>query len=253
MTVEEIIKQVRWCIDEESGTTDYVDASMDNIIKAKIGDAMRWICLYGDASLLTGSDEASAANSLIQTCTIDVSGAERTESEHVTYEDGVITLPYDFMKVIRVRAKSWRRGVSRVISEDSDTYLMQTDPTAMADAMNPVVALIDDVPNQLELYPKPVPGDEIYLTYVKSPSNLSNVEADKSSANPTNGVEGEETVVDTTGTVADVAVPMKAKSAFIYYIAYLVMCAYNDVTKANTMLGVAKAQIGGAQTLTDAG
>ena len=45
MKVEDIIKAVRWCIDEESNnfssiTDEKDDLYMDNIIKAKINDAL---------------------------------------------------------------------------------------------------------------------------------------------------------------------------------------------------------------------
>ena len=48
MKVEDIIKAVRWCIDEESNnfssiTDEKDDLYMDNIIKAKINDALHWI------------------------------------------------------------------------------------------------------------------------------------------------------------------------------------------------------------------
>ena len=44
MKVDEIIKQVRWCIDEETSGTSFItddkdDVYMENIIRAKIPDA----------------------------------------------------------------------------------------------------------------------------------------------------------------------------------------------------------------------
>ena len=74
MTVGEIIKAVRFCYDEEAiDSADFRNASaqdntyMDNIIKSKIGDAVRWICLYSPAELLGGSDEKDGSSEPIDT------------------------------------------------------------------------------------------------------------------------------------------------------------------------------------------
>ena len=69
MTVEQIIEAVRFCYDEEpmnsagfSSVSDNDNTYMDNIIRSKIGDAVRWICLYAPAELLGGSDETSGTS-----------------------------------------------------------------------------------------------------------------------------------------------------------------------------------------------
>ena len=55
MKIEDIIKQVRWCIDEESNNTSAItdekdDLYMDNIIKSKINDALHWIAITAASS-----------------------------------------------------------------------------------------------------------------------------------------------------------------------------------------------------------
>ena len=69
MTVGDIIKAVRWCIDEESvNAANINDASAwdfdgsktdtgfeNNIIRYKIPAALRWVCLYAPAEQLSGS------------------------------------------------------------------------------------------------------------------------------------------------------------------------------------------------------
>lgn len=243
---------MRWSIDEESGSTDYVDRYMDNIITAKIPDAMRWLSLYADASLLGGS--GGGANGTLKSWSTIIgeepAGGDSNETDEEEtaagepaeesagnagatepkIEGNVIVLPEDFVRLIRVRVSGWRKSVMKTISEDSDEYLMQTDDTAKADGSCPVVALVEDFPCRLELFPTPQDGDTVNITYTVSPTEES---------------------VANDGDV--VSVPPKMKTAFVYYLAYLVMCAYNDVTKANTMLGVAKTQIGGGSTQTDAG
>ena len=66
MKVEDIIKAVRWCIDEESNNTSEItdekdDLYMDNIIKSKINDALHWIAITAaSSSVLSDSKKADS-------------------------------------------------------------------------------------------------------------------------------------------------------------------------------------------------
>lgn len=223
---------MRWCIDEETGSADFNDVYMDNIIKAKSNDALRWACLYAHNGLLSGGDASGADNPTIRSYKFTQTEAQ-SESEETIYPDGyeegsdaptlqngVITLPYDFLKLIRVRVGSWFKGVMSIIQEDSDAYLQQSDATAAATRECPLVAVIEDYPNRLELYPKPECKDTVELTITVNPVEIS-----------ISDMDDEDT---------DVAVPTKLKTAFLYYLAYLVLCAYNDTNKASLMLNIAK-------------
>ena len=62
MSIEEIIKAVRWCIDEESNNTSEItdekdDLYMDNIIKSKINDALHWIAITAASSSVLSVSE----------------------------------------------------------------------------------------------------------------------------------------------------------------------------------------------------
>ena len=78
MKVEDIIKAVRWCIDEESNNTSEItdekdDLYMDNIIKSKINDALHWIAITAASSpVLSDSKKVDATTSStikVESCT----------------------------------------------------------------------------------------------------------------------------------------------------------------------------------------
>lgn len=229
MTVGSIIEKVRWCIDEESGYQDFEDTYMNNIIKAHVGDALRWCCMYGDASLLNGSSGDSTSG-IVEDFVITVlengitvkKGGVEVQDSGIAYKNGVLTLPSDFLKVARVRCSGWHQAITNPIAEDSEEYLMLYDETSTATKNRPQVALVETQPQRLELWPAATENEEIQLTILVNPQELS------------------ETASDTT----DYGVPDKVGTAFLYYLAFLVLSAYNDTQKAQQMLGIAKMHLG---------
>ena len=226
MKVKDIIKQVRWSVDEESGYGDFEDTYFDNIVKAKIGASLRWCALYADLALSSSKDSGSSDVTFGTDYTIPVTGSSSGSSPSGVQYDGVktLTLPGTALKVNRVRVSSWSKGVSTLISEDSGEYLMQSDATSYATTDRPVAALIQTNPLKVELFPTPSKGDTIEISIVNDP------------------VSGSEYDSETTDET-DINVPSKLRGAFIYYLAYLVMCAHTDSTKASMMLTIAKQQI----------
>jgi hypothetical protein len=223
MTVEDIIKQVRWCIDEEavdlsgiSGADENDDAYMDNIIKAKMDDALRWCLLYAPQELLTGSATGGNTSDYV------------VSNEYVSFETAdsgspsTVTLPEGFTRLVRVRLAKWARAVRIPIEEDSDEYLALSDDTAKATNDRPVAALIRTSPRmKLELWPGGN-AQGLEITIVNSPSSA--ISEDSSM----------QTVVN---------IPEKLRTAFIYYIAFLVCAAYREGA-ATTMLEIAKMNLG---------
>lgn len=187
MTVKETIDSVRLAMDEERGYEDYETLYMDNVIKARLDDALSWTLLHADGTLLTDGASGSIQD-------MDVTADAQ----------GCVTLPENFLRVIRVRVSSWARAIMKPVSEDSAEYLMQSDPTAMADATRPQAALIATARPKLQLFPPPQGGETVSLTCAVRVS------------------------ADTGDDSATVGVPEKAKAAYIYYICYLVALAYND-------------------------
>ena len=214
MKVEDIIKQVRWCIDEESNNTSEItdekdDLYMDNIIKSKINDALHWIAITAASSpVLSDSKKVDATT----TSTIKV------ESFDDTRGIGAITMPRDteVINISRVRGKGWFKAVTPVEDTD-DEALMMYDDTAKGTADRPLATIMRENPICILLQPIP---KEAVISFVGVPKNVS-----------------------ITSDTTDVAIPDKLSNAFIYYLAFLLLSAYDD-TKANQMYTIALQQLG---------
>ena len=221
MTVQEIYEAVRWCYDEEvQNDTYFVNASsgdmalMNNIIKAKIGDALRWVCLYAPAEQLSGGGSSGTGNINI---IVD-------EAQQDVPTNGKISLGANFIRLIRVRCSNWHRAVmgDSLFKEDSEDYLQLMDTNgAEATDDRPQAALIETATKSVEVWPH-VTGAKYDLTKLVMPS-----QADLSS------------ITDAT----DIAVPPLLQTSFLYYLAFLVLSAYGDA-RAARMLEIAKMNLG---------
>ena len=213
MSIEEIIKAVRWCIDEESNNTSEItdekdDLYMDNIIKSKINDALHWIAITAASSpVLSDSKKVDATI----TSTIKVENFDETRGI------GAITMPSDaeVINISRVRGGGWFKAVTPVEDTD-DEALMMYDDTAKGTADRPLATIMRENPIRILLQPIP---DEAVISFVGVPKNVD------------------------TASSTDVAIPDKLSNAFIYYIAFLLLSAYDD-TKANQMYTIALQQLG---------
>lgn len=241
MRINEIIKAVRWCIDEEAVNMANLGASaydfdggktdtglMNRIITSKIGDALRWVCLYAPAELLTGTDTGGSdtgiiyEGSVIPSSDINDNQAGVIDGAPSSVSSNRFVLPANFIKLIRVRGNTWHRAVSgkTLIAEDSEDYLKLHDPTsAYATTDRPQAALIEKARKELECWPS---AEKFEFTCIVSPLTVV--------ADPSNQDEF-------------VAIPPLAKTSFIYYLAYLLLSAYNDA-RASNMLAIAKMNLG---------
>lgn len=214
MKVEDIIKAVRWCIDEESNNTSEItdekdDLYMDNIIKSKINDALHWIAITAASSpVLSDSKKVDATT----TSTIKV------ESFDDTRGIGAIKMPSDteVINISRVRGEGWFKAVTPVEDTD-DEALMMYDDTAKGTADRPLATIMRENPICILLQPIP---EKAVISFVGVPKNVS-----------------------ITSDTTDVAIPDKLSNAFIYYLAFLLLSAYDD-TKANQMYTIALQQLG---------
>lgn len=225
MTVGDIIKAVRLCIDEEDsnpsslanqGVLGSDNALMDNIIKAKIGDAIRWICLYAPAELLSNT-EASVQDSI-----------DLIYEENLTPSGNLLTPTKTLLKVVRVGCSNWHRAIlgDSLLKEDSDEYLQLRDVNG-AEATNdrPQAALINTKQKKVEVWP--ATNNTFTLTYAKalSATELNNI---------------------VTTATTKVNVPVLVETSFIYYLAYLVLTAYGDARR-ESMLEIAMQNLGKSQ------
>lgn len=217
MSIEEIIKAVRWCIDEESNNTSEItdekdDLYMDNIIKSKINDALHWIAITAASSPVLSDSKSIGSTS----DTIKVSDFDSNRNI------GVITMPsnMEIITINRIRGASWYKAVTPVEDTD-DEALMMYDDTANGTIDRPQAAIMRENPIKILMQPK---TSTAVITYVGVPKSVS---------------------TDVSST--DVSIPDKLKNAFIYYIAFLLLSAYDD-TKATQMYTIALQQLGVNQT-----
>lgn len=213
MKVEDIIKQVRWCIDEESNNTSEItdekdDLYMDNIIKSKINDALHWIAITAASSSVFAESKKTS----------DTSSKISVKDYDATKNIGIITMDAntEIIAISRVRGNDWFKAVIPVEDTDNEAYMM-FDESAMGTADRPQAAIMRENPIQILLQPKPT---EAVVSFVGVPKN-----------------------VDVSSETTDVAITDKLKNAFIYYLAFLLLSAYND-NKATHMYTIALQQLG---------
>ena len=213
MKVEDIIKQVRWCIDEESNNTSAItdekdDLYMDNIIKSKINDALHWIAITAASSSVFAESKKIS----------DTSSKISVEDYDATNNIGIITMDAntEIIAISRVRGKEWFKAVIPVEDTDNEAYMM-FDESAMGTADRPQAVIMRENPIKILLQPKPT---EAVVSFVGVPKN-----------------------VDVSSETTDVAITDKLKNAFVYYLAFLLLSAYND-NKATHMYTIALQQLG---------
>lgn len=213
MKVEDIIKQVRWCIDEESNNTSAItdekdDLYMDNIIKSKINDALHWIAITAASSSVFAESKKTS----------DTSSKISVKDYDATKNIGIITMDAntEIISISRVRGNEWFKAVIPVEDTDNEAYMM-FDESAMGTADRPQAAIMRENPIKILLQPKPT---EAVVSFVGVPKN-----------------------VDVSSETTDVAITDKLKNAFIYYLAFLLLSAYND-NKATHMYTIALQQLG---------
>lgn len=229
MKVDEIIKQVRWCIDEETSGTSYItddkdDVYMENIIRAKIPDALHWIAITASASSVLSSSSSTQKNA---SSDVASTTATMTVTSFDGHEDiGVITMPssVSVFNINRVRGKGWHKAVIPV-EDTSDEALMMFDNTSKGTIDRPQAAIMRVKPLQVLVQPMPSDGT-ISVSYVGVPTDVT-----KGSGEEDDSVE-----------ISD-----NFRGAFIYYLAFLLLSAYDD-SKANQMYSIALQQLGANQT-----
>jgi hypothetical protein len=241
MTVDEIIKQVRFCIDEESNNTSSLadvidekdDSYMDNIIKAKIPDALHWIAVTAtssavlsnskDASLQKTDSPTSSAPTDMKVKVPEGSDTISTDMEVKAFEGsdtiGIVEMPNNIsvFNINRVRATGWHKAVVPV-EDTSDDALLMFDETAMGTIDRPQAAIMRTTPLKLLVQPK---AATITVSYVGVPTVISKDNDEQESVD-----------------ISD-----NFKSSFIYYLAFLLLSAYDD-SKANQMYNIALQMLG---------
>lgn len=235
MTLREIIKSVRWCIDEEAINAASLDGAsaydldtdvhtdvglMNNIIRSKIGTAIRWVCLYAPVENLSGA--ASYRLGLQGQSIVDAIEVIQ-ESTGLQAVNGLIGLDPSFIRLIRIRGSQWHRAImgDSTLREDSEEYLelRNTDGVAATND-RPQAAIINTKIKSVEVWPSA--GNTFTVTYVVIPAASS---------------------FENLSLTTNIGIPPLVETSFIYYLAYLLLSAYGD-GRAEQMLKIATLNLG---------
>lgn len=223
MTVDEIIKQVRLCIDEESNNTSSIsdekdDEYMDNIIKSKIPFAVNWLTTSASQSLVIPNNSSDDLIKDYDTREKMADGLQYTKDWDESNGIGCITFPSDKpIRLIRLRGSDWHKAIKQPYEEDADEAIWMYDKTAKGTPDLPLAVIVTGNPTRLLIQPN---SEYVNLTFARYFS--FDPETDASS---------------------DLPIPDSARSAFIYYLAFLLLSAYED-TKASAMYTIALQQLG---------
>ena len=190
---------------------------MDNIIKAKIPDALHWIAVTATSSaVLSNSKETSKkADSSNPSTSTDMEVKAFEGSDTI----GIVEMPSNIsvFNINRVRATGWHKAVVPV-EDTSDDALLMFDETAMGTIDRPQAAIMRTTPLKLLVQPK---AATITVSYVGVPTVISK--------------DNDET--------ESVDISDNFKSSLIYYLAFLLLSAYDD-SKANQMYNIALQMLG---------
>ena len=232
MKVSDIIKAVRWRIDEESNNTSEItddkdNLYMDNIIEANIPDALHWIAVTAtSSSALSGSTTTTKKEETPSMPTASITTTIQVDAYEGNDDIGVLTMPntISVFNINRVRAEGWHKAVVPVEDTD-DEALMMFDDTAKGTFDRPLAAIMRVNPLKVLIQPKPSDDGSVTISYVGVPTDL--------------------TTSDDGGKTVEISDTFKG--AFIHYLAFLLLSAYND-TKASQMYTIALQQLGVSQT-----
>ena len=214
MTVGEIIKEVKWCVDHETREDSKLsdggeDTYMDNIIKAKINYALRWVAVMTGqcTSMSTGS---SGGLSVTQNSVI----ASVNDVGEVTVPAGISATD-----IQRVRLSIWCKA-AKPVDDTSDDAMLMFDNTAKGTVERPLATIVRGSTIKILVQPWES-GCTAEISYIGTNQTLQ-------------GTPGDSTNVNVSDT---------QRNAFIYYIAYLLLAAYED-PGAPTMLSIAVQSLG---------
>ena len=222
MTISEIINKVKWCIDHETHEDAKLadngeDSYMDNIIRAKINDARRWLAVATSQSVTLTTSPSSSSPSGVTTPTI-TPYESFTDIATITIPSSLSTVP-----ISRVRLSSWHKSAAP-IPDTSDDALLMFNETAKGTADRPLATVMQGSPTRILVQPY-TSTDTAEIVYIGIASDIDTSSAD--------------TTVD---------IPTIHESAFIYYIAYLLLTAYQD-PRAQAMFAIAVQLTGSKQSV----
>lgn len=204
LSIEDIVAKVRVKLDEigldESEMMDALEdnTNLDSVIKSCIAEAYRLINMSADISMLEGV-QGTASLSI--------------DSNKV----GRVTLPDNFLRLVSVRLSSWISSYSKLITENSPEYRMQSNKWVCGSPECPVAALVHRNGDRvLELF-KAASENDTLTSFVYIPSVSSDAES--------------------------VIISDQLAESLIYYVAALAMVTFREDV-ANDFFKVGRSLIG---------
>lgn len=221
MTISEIINKVKWCIDHETHEDAKLadngeDSYMDNIIRAKINDARRWFAVATSQSVTLSSSPSSSSSSVTTLTITPYRGFPGIATITIPLSLSTVTLT-------RVRLSSWHKAAIPILDTSDDAMLM-FDETAKGTADRPLATVMQGSPTRILVQPY-TSTDTAEIVYIGIASDID--------------TSSDDTTVD---------IPIIHESAFIYYIAYLLLTAYQD-PRAQAMFAIAVQLTGSKQSV----
>lgn len=153
-SVDTIVSDVRICLDEIGineaeliGGTDSGD--MDDIIKSKIPDAIRYVYLNADLALISPST---------------ITGKETSDRNGMV----TISIPNTFLRLVYAKLEDWAFSATEAIMHTDKRYATLKNPITTGYPDNPKAAIYEgdgDVDRKLELYSSAIKGGDVGYTY----------------------------------------------------------------------------------------
>lgn len=153
LSKSEIYQSVRAFLDElgendaEFILSDKDSSELNTIIEEVTPLAVRNVHIGApywmlDGESLVDSNSGGGGGSLEQTPSDPLAPIKGTLTVDTTTLKGSVTLPNDFMRLVKVQLSSWGAPVTNVITEDSPEYRMQANQYMRGTHYKPVCALV---------------------------------------------------------------------------------------------------------------
>lgn len=209
MTVQEIVRRARSCIDELMvNDSSFLLSSEDEqnltqVIIDKIGYALQRVM------------ELAPQEKLDDGFVEELSQEEMAERFAITTDlVGMLKLPIDLLRIVEARLSSWSY-YPLPESASEQTYLMQADEWARGSWDRPVNILTWDGKDRiLEMYCAKSASDTLLFSFVKKP-DVSGISASDLSV--------------------DVAIPTQLEASLIYQVSGLAMLAFREDVAASLL------------------
>lgn len=204
-SLESIVADVRVCIDENaSNESEFLfgsdDRELDNIIKSKVEDAIRYALRNANLSFL----EPTIAN------------------PDLTFVEGSVRfatceLSDDFLRFVSVKSEGWAHHVSEPILSTDRAYASLKNPIMTGYPDNPKAAImLNGEKMSLELYGVPQDNVKVTLSYIRDVERIEEK------------VEGKQVEDAEEEKIIYYNIPNKVYRGVIYYTAGATLQAFKD-------------------------